>query len=54
LPARKNKNYLQNHSGSIITAFYRSLMMYFLTSLFAAGGVASKEIENMEANKKKS
>jgi hypothetical protein len=38
----------------IFGAYYRSLMIYFLTPLFAAGAITGKEIDNIEANFKRS
>jgi hypothetical protein len=42
-----------NTSAIILSSFYRSLMVYFLTPLAAAGGITEKEIENIEAHMKK-
>jgi hypothetical protein len=38
----------------IFSAYHRSLMLYFLTPLYAAGAITQKEICNIEANLKKS
>lgn len=38
----------------IFSAYYRSLMIYFLTPLFAAGAITGKEIEKIEAHTKRS
>ena len=40
--------------GIIYSAYYRSLLIYFLTPLFAAGAITEYEIDKMEAHIKKS
>jgi len=43
-----------NTTAIIFSAFNRSLMIYYFTQLVAAGGITEKEIENIEAQMKKS
>jgi hypothetical protein len=38
----------------VFGAYYRSFMIYFLTPLFAAGAITSKEIDDIEAHTKRS
>lgn len=37
----------------IFSAYHRSLMIYYITPLSAAGGITKKEISDIEANLKK-
>jgi hypothetical protein len=42
-----------NTTALIFSAFHRSLMIYFLTPLVAAGAITKLEINNIEASLKK-
>ena len=43
----------ENTNALIFSAFYRSLLIYFLTPIYAAGGINKLQIDLMEANLKR-